>query len=135
MARITLTTFLISTLTQSVVLEANLWLTLTRPSHCPPSHRHTLSHTLFLCPSHVAGYSKQSPCLGTFCLHLPYLLISHFDRENVTFQRCIFITAEKIPWDVESKVNILMGLPDIVVRLILIFPTHRIVPYMLQSIE
>ena len=30
--------------------------------------------------------------------------------------RCILITAEKILWDVESNVNILMGPPDIVVE-------------------
>ena len=71
MARITPTTFLNSPLAASVVLEANLWFTLTRPSHCPPSHR-----TPF--PGPVSSVRPKWPAslnsrpvlaLGSFCLH------------------------------------------------------------------
>ena len=72
------TTFLISPLPASAVLEAYLWFTLTRPSHCPPSHR-----TPF--PGPVSSVRPKWPAslnsLGTWhFLPAPTdLLISHFD--------------------------------------------------------
>ena len=58
------TAFLISPLHMSAVPEANLWFTLTRPSHCLPSH-------LFSIPPKWPASLNSRPvmALGTFCLH------------------------------------------------------------------
>ena len=79
MAPITPTTFLISPLPASAVLEANLWFTLTRPSHCPPSHYTPFPSPLFTVPP---KWPASLNSLGTWhFLPAPTdLLISHFDR-------------------------------------------------------
>ena len=71
MVPITPTTFLNSPLPASAVLEANLWFTLTRPSHCPPSHRTPFPGPLFIVPPKWPASLNSRPvlALGTFCLH------------------------------------------------------------------
>ena len=67
----------------SAVLEANLWFTLTRPSHCPPSHRTPFPGPLFsVSPKWPASLnSRPVLALGTFCLHW---LIYSFHTLTVT---------------------------------------------------
>ena len=72
MVPITPTTFLNSPLPATVVLEANLWFRLTRPSHCPPGHhRLPFPGPLFIVRPKWPASLNSHPvlALGTFCLH------------------------------------------------------------------
>ena len=83
MARISPSTFLISPLPASAVIEANLWFTFTRPSRCPLSHCTPFPSPLSSVPPRWPASLNSRPvlALGSFCLCPTDLLISHFDRQ------------------------------------------------------
>ena len=64
MVPITPTTFLNSPLPASDVLEANLRFTLTRPSHCTPSHRTPFPGPLFTVPPKWPASLYSRPVLA-----------------------------------------------------------------------